>query len=81
MTDQATHETTEIEIFVAVNEDGAYEVGVDEVEAGERLDENQGGHQRHFIKLTLTVPLPKVIEVSGSLPVNASGEYSLTVNS
>jgi hypothetical protein len=70
--------TAEIEVFVAVNEDGEYEVGIDENEAGERLDENQGGYQRRVFALKLTVPLPKPAEVSAVLP-EREGQLSLEI--
>lgn len=66
MMDEQT--TAEIEVYVAVNEDGEYEVGTDEHEAGERLDSNSGGYQRQVFALKLTVPLPKPVEVSATLP-------------
>jgi hypothetical protein len=69
--------TAEIEVFVAVNEDGEYEVGVDENEAGERLD-GIGGYQRRVFALKLTVPLPKPAEVSATLP-EREGQLSLAI--
>ena len=60
--------TVEAEVFLAINEDGGYEVGTDADEAGERLDEQHGGYHRRIIKLVLTVPLPRVAEVVGVMP-------------
>jgi hypothetical protein len=57
-----------LEVWVAVDADGDYECGVDEDAATERFDENVGGTGgRRLVKLTVKVPLPTVIELTGEV--------------
>ena len=55
----ATHE---IEIFVVMGEDGAYEVGVTDDDATERFDENIGGHPRRIVRIVAHMNAPTMEE-------------------
>ncbi len=80
MADENEETTAEIEIYAVVDRDGDYEVGKDEDEALERYGDNIGAYaSRHTIKMSLTVPLPKPIEVSATLPEKEDGGYSLEI--
>ena len=68
----------EIELWVAVNEDGDCEADTDEGTAHERLIENYGGYNTRMIKLTLKVPLPKVTEATIEVP-EEGGTATVTV--
>lgn len=72
-------ETTTIDVFLIVDEDGNFEVGTDESKAGERFNDAHSGYLRKCHKLNLTIPLPKLAEVSGTLTVN-EGEHTLTIS-
>ena len=73
-------ETAGMEIYVVLNSRGEYEVGVSEVEALERFDDQVGGFDhRRVYQLNLTAPLPKAIEVAATLPQMQDGGYSLEI--
>ncbi len=60
----------EIEVWVKVNENGEYEVGTSGDEAKDRFEENigdDGTQGMRFVKLTVKVPLPVTIEISGEV--------------
>ena len=57
-----TIEIKTIEIFVAMNEDGDYETGIDDSDARDRLEENWGGASVRIVKLKVTMSPPQVIE-------------------
>jgi hypothetical protein len=74
--------TTEVEIYLVVDSAGDYEVGVNEDDAAERFGENIAGDAvRHMIKMTITVPLPRTIEVAAALPEREDGGYGLEIKS
>ena len=57
-----------VEVFVMVDEDGDYECGVDVDAATERFDDNVGGTGgRRLVRLTVKVPLPTVISLTGEV--------------
>jgi hypothetical protein len=68
-------------VFIAVNEDRDWDAGADEDEAAERLRENYGGNQVTMVKLDVdvTAVVPKLIEVSATLPEREDGSYSLEI--
>ena len=69
-----------VNIVLLVDEDGDYAVGQDEDDARERYDDEVGGDRaRHFIHLSIRVPLPWPIHVSGTLPKQEDGSYSLQI--
>lgn len=54
-----TTETVELEIWIAIDADGGYEVGTDLDDADERLDERSGSAIRRHFGLVLTLPSAK----------------------
>lgn len=67
----------EIEVWIVVDENGDYTVGADLDSAAERYGEDVGGDNgslgiRH-VKVTLKVPLPKPIELTGEVPAPPEG--------
>lgn len=58
----------EIEVWVIVDADGEYGVGVDEETAGESYSDNGSSNARRVIRVVLNVPLPTVTEVEATLP-------------
>ena len=82
MTEAVVSETEymEVKIVLMVDEDGDYVVGQDEDEARELYDKEIGSDRaRHFIHLSIRVPLPRAIQVSGTLPKQDDGGYSLQI--
>lgn len=72
---------TEIEFFVMVNADGEYVVHREESELGDQWDSDIGGSapiNTRTYAIKLAVPVPKVIEVSATLP-NTDGPVTVTV--
>lgn len=66
----------EIEVWVCVNEGEDYSVGIDEELAAEGMDEH-GGTMRRMICVKLTVPVPSVSVLLGTVPVE--GDATLVV--
>ena len=76
----AAAETADIEIYVVVDSDGDYEVGINDEEATERYGETiSTSLPRRLIKMTITVPLPRAIEVTAAIPEKDDGSYELIV--
>ncbi|MEJ2117873.1 MAG: hypothetical protein P8Y36_08225 [Alphaproteobacteria bacterium] len=70
----------EVNFILMVDEDGDYEIGQDEDEARERFDAEVGSDRaRHLIHLSIRVPMPQPIKVSGALPRREDGNYSLQI--
>ena len=68
-------EYTTVELFVKVNESGEYDCGSTAEEAGERFEENIGTDNEtgyRLVKLTVKVPLPKPLELTGEVTVDES---------
>jgi hypothetical protein len=61
----------EIEVWIAMNETGDYEVGSDEDSAIERWDENCGGISRRLVRLYVTISPPDVPSVDVNVPDDA----------
>ena len=63
-----------IEVWVALNEEGKYECGCSDREAGERLVEaysgrtGNAGEPIRMICLTLTVAVPETLHLSATVP-------------
>lgn len=56
----------DVEVWVVVDADGDYAVGKDEDEATSAFEENVGGSGgRRCVRITVRVPLPKPIELTG----------------
>ena len=64
--------TVEIEVFVCVDDCGDYAVGKESANAIEAYEgevqalTDAGGFR--MVKLTLTVPLPEIVEMTGEVP-------------
>jgi hypothetical protein len=57
-----------IEVWIAMNESGEYEVGSDEDVAVERFDESIGGQMRRLVRLKVVMAPPEVTEVDVTVP-------------
>jgi hypothetical protein len=53
------------EIYIAMNEEGEFEVGTSEEEAGERLVDTYGGCMSRIVKLPLLMTPPRTMEAPG----------------
>jgi hypothetical protein len=75
-------EKAALEIWAMVNEDGEYVASHDEDSLTELYDDSIGGTPRNCrtVKLTLTVSLPRGVEVSAELPDDANGETELALS-
>lgn len=64
--------TATCEIFVCIDSEGQYAVGTDADLARQAYEEDVGclNEQDGFrlVKVTLTVPLPKAVELTGTVP-------------
>lgn len=65
-------QTMQVEVWVVVSEGEDYAVGVDEESAAEAFESNvanltDAGSTRR-IRVTLTVPVPKPVELTGTVP-------------
>lgn len=83
MAEHTEKPTAQCEIFLMVDDDGDYVATHDETFLAELYSDNIGGsatNARTF-KLSLTVPLPYTVEVSGSVPDTGddAAEIALTV--
>lgn len=67
-------QTTQIEVWVLIDQEGAYVVGKEAEGMQEKYDDEVGGTDIALrrVKVTLTVPLPKPIELTGVVPAEAS---------
>lgn len=64
-----------VEVWVKLNEAGDYDCGCDPEQAGERFEDSIGHEQDQgyrMVKLTVKVPLPKAIELTGEVAVEES---------
>ena len=50
------------DIYIAMNEEGEYEVGTSEEEAGERLVDCHGGYMSRIVRLPVRMAPPKAME-------------------
>jgi hypothetical protein len=69
-------ETVQVELWVLIAENGDY-VALDDADSlQERFDEVIGGTQEQSfrrVKVTLTVPKPKAVELVGTVPAEVEG--------
>lgn len=83
MADQQVKPTATIEIYAMINSEGEYVATHDEDRLTEEYGECVGGTPTdcRSIKLSLTVPLPTYVEVSGTIPdtTDDAAEIALTV--
>jgi hypothetical protein len=66
-----TGKTNEVEVWIAMNEAGDYEVGRDEDAAIDRLEETGGGISRRLVRLRVTMAAPVVSSADVSVPDEA----------
>lgn len=71
-------EKAEVEIFLIIDENGNYAAGIDQDTAEEAAVDDGFSAVRHVIRLTLQVPMPKVIDLAADLPEGKS-EFTVTV--
>jgi hypothetical protein len=72
--------TCELEIWVKVDADGDYRVGIDAEAAAEAFETDIGESAdtpTRLVKVVLTIPLPAVATLTGTVP--AEGEAVLAV--
>ena len=71
------------EIYLAVNENGEYDIGCDAEDAAERLRENCGGDHCRIVRMNIdiTAVVPKEIEVEAALPEREDGTFELAIRS
>jgi hypothetical protein len=60
--------SSEIEVWIAMDEGGDYEVGCEEDSATERLEEKGAGISRRMVQLRVTMAPPEVVSVDVSIP-------------
>jgi hypothetical protein len=68
-------EKTEIEFFIAMNEDGDFELATEASDARELLSENCGGTACRIVKITAKIAAPVIEEVEIDVP-DAAGVIS-----
>jgi hypothetical protein len=68
---------THFEIFVAMNEEGDYEVAITEEEASERLFENQGGYQCRIVRIGGFMAGPVLADAVIDIPDDAGETVQL----
>jgi hypothetical protein len=61
-------------IYLAMNEDADYEVGVTQDEATERLADNVGGRMVRVIRLTVRMSPPKAEDCGGAVIADTVGK-------
>lgn len=69
----------EIELFIAMNEEGDWIVETDESEALSNLAENQGGYHGRVVKLKVKMTPPKCAEIEVAVPEEAGETKELEV--
>ena len=79
----SNREPATAELYLAINENGEYDVGCDSDDAAERLRDNCGGDQVRVICLNIdiTAVVPVVIEVEAALPQREDGTFELQIKS
>jgi len=71
----------EIDVWIAMNETGSYEVGNDEDSATERWVEHCGGKARRMVHLRVTMSEPDVPMLDVSVPDEAGQTVVVKVDS
>jgi hypothetical protein len=67
---------TSIEVWIAMNEDGDYEVAKDEDDVVDLWNENVGGLSRRLVKLRVTMSAPVVTEADVNVPALLTCRWS-----
>ena len=67
--------TTQVEVWCCVDADGGYAVGADEQAAKDKYEEDVGALNEaggfRMVKVTVTVPLPELIELEVEAPIES----------
>lgn len=68
-----------IEVWIAMNESGEYEVAADEDDAIERLDQKHGFQLRRLVRLKVVMSPPEVTELDVVVPDEAGQTVKVDV--
>ncbi len=60
-----------VEFYVAMNEEGEFEVGTTEEEASQRLVENTSGYRCRIVKINAKMAPPALVEADVDIPDEA----------
>jgi hypothetical protein len=71
---------TSIEVWIAMNEDGDYEVAKDEDDVVDLWNENVGGLSRRLVKLRVTMSAPVVTEADVNVPEEAGQTVNIEID-
>lgn len=71
-------DTTQVEITLIVDADGNYVASHDEDTAFEAVEDQGLVCTRRVVRMTITVPLPKAVEVSGAIGEGDEANLVLT---
>ena len=71
---------TSIEVWIAMNEDGDYEVAKDEDDVVDLWNENVGGLSRRLVKLRVTMSAPVVTEADVNVPKEAGQAVNIEID-
>lgn len=75
-----TANMVEVELWACVDASGDYGVGKDEEAACQAYEDDIGGTApRRLVKLTVKVPAPAVVELTGEAPADAEAAGELRV--
>jgi len=75
-----TSRPVEIEVWIAMNEAGDYEVGCDEHSAIDRLEGDGGGVSRRLVQLRVTMSAPAVMSADVTVPEEAGQTITVKVD-
>jgi hypothetical protein len=71
---------TSIEVWIAMNEDGDYEVAKDEDDVVDLWNENVGGLSRRLVKLKVTMSAPVITEADVNVPEEAGHAVNVEID-
>jgi hypothetical protein len=71
---------TSIEVWIAMNEDGDYEVAKDEDDVVDLWNENVGGLSRRLVKLKITMSAPVITEADVNVPEEAGHAVNVEID-
>src|ERR1700720_535207 len=71
---------TSIEVWIAMNEDGDYEVAKDEDDVVDLWNENVGGLSRRLVRLRVTMSAPAVSEADVNVPEEAGQAVNVEID-
>jgi len=77
---QAEQGSNIIEVWIAMNEDGGYEVAKDEDDVVDLWNENVGGLSRRLVKLRVTMSAPVVTEADVNVPEEAGQAVNIEID-